>query len=77
MSIKIGDVDLLLQGVNNEFKIEKLEKILELILNKNSVLNITREEITKVHNEAIKALQQKYPSMGITWKAKKEVKHDE
>ena len=66
MSISIGGVDLFNQGLNNEYRIMVLERVIDVILKKNTSLIITQQEIESIRKHAIADLQKKYPQAGIT-----------
>ena len=67
MSFKIGDIDLVDQSLNNEYRILNLEKLLNLIINKTKI-NISVQEIMTIRQESLREIQQKYPNNGITLK---------
>lgn len=64
MSIKIAGIDLFDQGLDNEFRINFLEAIVEKILLKNPNL-LSRKQINQLRKNAVKQLQDKYPEAGI------------
>ena len=65
--ISIGGIDLVKQGIDNEYRIIVLEKIVERILNKSPGI-ISQEEVTAIRDAAIAQLSVKYPLAGITKK---------
>ena len=72
MSIKIAGVDLFNQGLDNEFRISVLEKIVETILSKNPN-NLSNKQLKEIRLNVVKSLQTKYPEAGIELN---EVKND-
>jgi len=68
MSVSIGGIDLFSQGLNNEYRIIVLEKIIDTLLKETS---ITQEEIDSIKKKALSDLQTKYPKAGITEVRKK------
>ena len=72
MSIKIAGVDLFNQGLDNEFRISVLEKIVETILSKNPNI-LSNKQLKEIRLNVVKSLQTKYPEAGIELN---EVKND-
>lgn len=72
MSIKIAGVDLFNQGLDNEFRISVLEKIIETILSKNPNI-LSNKQLKEIRLNVVKSLQTKYPEAGIELN---EVKND-
>ncbi len=72
MSIKIAGIDLFNQGLDNEFRISVLEKIVETILSKNPNI-LSNKQLKEIRLNVVKSLQTKYPEAGIELK---EVKND-
>lgn len=69
MGIKIGDVDVSRQIIENEFFIKTIDKYFDLIFKKNPSLNKpTIEEVEAIKQEVIKELQNKYPNSGLEYK---------
>ncbi len=66
MSIKIGDIDLLMQGLNNEYEIIRLSKIIDIIIQRTGV-QLTKDDINTIEKEALEKLQKKYPNSGIVF----------
>jgi len=64
MGISISGIDIASQGLNNELRIAILERIIELVLQRSNV-TLTAEEIANIRQEALVALQNKYPTAGI------------
>lgn len=64
MSIKIAGVDLFNQGLDNEFRISVLEKIIETILSKNPNI-LSNKQLKEIKINVVKSLQTKYPEAGI------------
>ena len=65
MSIRIAGVDLFSQGLENEYRISVLEKVLDKIITNNPSIKISEKEIEKIRKEVIFLLQKKYPEAGI------------
>lgn len=69
MGIQIGDIDIVKQGIENEFRIMVLEKILERILNTNQSLSQPSvDEIERIRREMVEVLRTKYPNSGIEFR---------
>lgn len=69
MGIKIGDIDIAQQTLDNEFRLAVLERLLERILNSNPNLNKpTQDELSQIRREVVQQLQKKYPNSGIELK---------
>ena len=70
MSIKFGEIDAS-QILDNEFRINVLERLLEWILNNNfSLTKPTEEQLNKIREEVVENLKRKYPNSGITFNKK-------
>jgi hypothetical protein len=67
MSIKIGNVDILNQTLDNEFKIRVLEIIVDNILLKNPNI-LSKGQLKEIRLNVLKSLQKKYPEAGIELK---------
>lgn len=65
MSIRIAGVDLFSQGLENEYRISVLEKVLDKIITNNPSVKISEKEIEEIRKEVIFLLQKKYPEAGI------------
>ena len=65
MSIRIAGVDLFSQGLENEYRISILEKVLDMIITNNPSVKISEKEIEEIRKEVIFFLQKKYPEAGI------------
>lgn len=69
MGIKIGDIDIAQQTLDNEFRLGVLERLLENIINRNQGLSKpTQEELNQMRKEVVLQLQKKYPNSGIELK---------
>ena len=69
MGIKIGDVDVAQQTLDNEFRVGVLERLLERILNNNpSIQKPSQSELNEIRKQVVKDLQKKYPNSGIELK---------
>ena len=68
MGIKFGEVDAS-QILDNEFRINVLEEIIEWILDNNESLTApTKENLVEIRKSVVERLQKKYPKSGITYK---------
>lgn len=65
MSVKIAGIDLFSQGLDNEYRITILEKILDKIVSNNPIIKITKDEIEDIKKSTLISLQRKYPEAGI------------
>lgn len=71
MGIKIGDIDIASQIIDNEFRIGVLEKLLEKLLNSNKNLVLpTQIEIENFRAQTAEQLKLKYPNSGIEYTKK-------
>ncbi|WP_396179647.1 hypothetical protein [Flavobacterium sp.] len=71
MGIKIGDIDIANQIIDNDFRIGVLEKILEKLLNSNKNLVLpTQMEIEDFREKTATELKAKYPNSGIEYTKK-------
>jgi fructose-1-phosphate kinase PfkB-like protein len=69
MGIKIGDIDIAQQTLDNEFRLGVLEKLLEQIVNKNpNLAKPDQNQLNQIRKEVIEKLQVKYPNSGIEFK---------
>ncbi len=64
MSIKIAGVDLFSQGLDNEFRINVLEKVVDKILSKQPTI-LSKDEYNQIRKEVVANLQKKYLEAGI------------
>lgn len=64
MNIKIAGIDLFSQGLDNEYRIAMLERIVEKILLKNPTA-LSQKDLADIRSDVVKILQQKYPEAGI------------
>lgn len=64
MSIKIGGIDLTESVINSEYRILVLEKVIDILIQRTKI-GITPDEIEAIRQQAIKELDEKYPSAGI------------
>ena len=63
--IKLGDIDVGDQVVDNEFRIKFLTKLIEWLVNHNMPQKPTPEQIQQMRTEALDELKTKYPNSGI------------
>ena len=68
MGVKFGDIDSG-QILDNEFRIGVLERVIDLLLQKNPTLNgLSIEEIESMREAVANNLKKKYPNSGIEYK---------
>jgi len=68
MGIKIGDVDVASQIIQNEYRIGVLELLLETLLKRMPTLGgrpIPQQEIQEIRRRVVAMLREKYPESGI------------
>ena len=67
MAIRFGEIEAG-QILENEYRIGVLEKLLELVMNRNTnaLLVPSEAEVTEIRGQVIRGLQEKYPNSGIT-----------
>ena len=69
MGIKIGDIDIAQQTLDNEFRLGVLERLLENVMNTNRDLNKpTQNQLNQIRNEVVEQLREKCPNSGIEFK---------
>lgn len=66
MGLKIGEVDIYQQLLNNEYEIQRLIGAINILLDKMNV-DFTNEEIAQMNKEALEFLRQKYPNSDIRY----------
>lgn len=66
MGIRFGDIQAS-QILDNEFRINVLEKILELIVERQG-LSVSNDDIQKIREGVVKELKKKYPNSDISLK---------
>lgn len=65
MAVKFGEIDAS-QILENEFRINVLETILDRLIQRNPLaFHISPEEIEQIRQAVVSKLQQKYPNSGI------------
>lgn len=69
MGIKFGEIDSG-QILQNEYKIDVLENVLQFILNKNagSIISPSKDELSQIRKSVVDSLKKKYPNSGIDLK---------
>ena len=67
MGVKFGEIDAS-QILENEFRINILERILDLMIQRNPGLRISERDLEQIRRNTITMLQQKYPNSGIQLK---------
>jgi hypothetical protein len=66
MSIKIGDIDVAKEIIEIHYQLFRTQKTLDLVLNANPALQqLLSSKLKEIDEQALKALQAKYPNMGI------------
>lgn len=66
MGIKIGEIDITKQGLDNEFRLGVLELLLEKIINDNpSLIKPNQGDLDTLRRKVVEQLQNKYPNSGI------------
>ena len=65
MSISIGGIDVADSAINSEYRIGVLERVMDKLLQMAPPGSITASDMQKIHDEAMRDLQRKYPSAGI------------
>lgn len=69
MPIKIGDIDIVQQSLNNEYQVRRLTRLVQLLLDRTNI-TVTYEDVNKINTEALQDLQKEYPNSGIEIKTK-------
>lgn len=71
MGIQFGDIDAN-QILENEFRINVLERIFDKLLQKNQfkIEGLTQEEVESIRSNVAESLKEKYPNAGIEYKRK-------
>ena len=64
MGTRFGDVEVT-QIIENEYRIEILEGIISLLLQRNPAAKISHGELRSIKETVIAKLQEKYPNSGI------------
>lgn len=75
MGLKIGEVDVYTQTINHEYQIDRILKILDIIIEKTGV-EITPEEFQEINKASLEFVQNHYPNSGIRFSTE-ERKNDE
>lgn len=65
--IKIGDFDLGDKVLDHEYKIRLLTKLLEWIVNNNTLKGPTPEELKKIRDDIILEIKELYPKLDIKY----------
>lgn len=70
MSIKIGEVDVASQILENEFRILVLEQVVDALLRRIPIVGpaISKQEMQDIRRRAVEQLKKKYPNSGIELK---------
>ncbi len=64
--LKVGEIDIGDQVLDNEYKIKLLFKLLQKIIEKNPTLqNVTQQEFETIKKNVEKELQDKYPKSDV------------
>lgn len=70
MSISIGGINLVESIVNLEFELNRTQRILDLIIQRNKIQSPSAAEMKKIDEDSLAALIVKYPEAGINAKKK-------
>ncbi len=70
MGIKFGEIDAT-QILDNEYRINVLERIIDLLIRRNPANAIAIEDLSGIRREVIELLQKKYPNSGLSLKEDK------
>lgn len=70
MSISIGGINLAESIVNIEYELGRTQRILEWIIQHNTIQPPDAVEMKRIEDEALSALIKKYPQAGISAKEK-------
>jgi len=70
MSIKIGNVDLMNEVVDLRYQLLRTQLILQKVLDNNSTIKLSRDDMQKIDDEAFKKLKIQFPELGIEKKGK-------
>lgn len=67
MTIRIGEVDVAKQLLENEFRIAVLERVVDRLIQSIPIIGgaISRAEMDGIRKEAVQQLQAKYPNSAI------------
>ncbi|MGD9110335.1 MAG: hypothetical protein PVG93_05295 [Phycisphaerales bacterium] len=71
MGIKIGDIDVASQLIENEYRIMVLENVIDRMITRINYLGakpITPAEMNDIRRSVVEQLQKKYPNSGIKLK---------
>ena len=70
MAIKVGDVEVANQILENEFRLANLEKILEFIANNNQgkIVVPNQVQLEQMRSLSLQQMKTKYPNMGLELK---------
>jgi len=58
MGVSIGGIDIVSQGLNNELRIEVLERVIDLVIQKSPNVSLTTEELENIRNESLEKLNE-------------------
>jgi hypothetical protein len=64
MGLKIGEVDIYTQTINHEYQIDRILRILDIIIQRTGV-ELTQEEIKAINTASLQAIQNHYPNSGV------------
>ena len=65
MSIQVGDINLVDNAINSEFRIGVLEKIIDKIIVRMPAGTLTQADIDKIRDGVLEEMKKKYPNMGL------------
>lgn len=64
MGIKFGEIDST-QILHNEFRLNVLEGVINLMIERDPSIKISSDDFNKIRNESVRTLSRKYPNSGI------------
>ena len=64
-SIKLDNVDIVGQVLNNEYQILRILEMLNIAVNKGEI-NLSQQEWDNIGEICLKKMQEKYPNSGIS-----------
>lgn len=64
MGLKVGEVDIYAQTINHEYQIDRILKILDIIIKRAGII-LTPEEFKEINESSLVFVQNHYPNSGI------------
>ena len=71
MGVLIGGIDVAQVGVENEYRIAVLERLVELLARRGGI-RISQDELSEIRQEMLLKLQEKYPSLRLQFEQTQE-----